>query len=202
MIVQGCLVGYQNTIICYALFRICITEPKGTSNIIFFKDNSAFVTWIISINISVKRIRLVVVIVLRSCSYCSFDLILPNFGYTSIKLLAERGTKVRLITSPSIKAVHFTSESTDNITIKEFKDSKIGSPSPKLGYTILICRKEVHAEKLGENIYSDDPMVISDLQSDFNTLWDLVGGKNEENRDTQSTPRSSGLRSKRKQDRI
>ena len=53
------------------------------------------------------------------------DLILPDeitgkFGYTSIKLLAERGTKVRFLTTSSIKEKYFQ-ENTENLTIKDVK---------------------------------------------------------------------------------
>lgn len=93
------------------------------------KENKWLHTWAISYYLFS--------LISRYDSIDELDLILPNeilgnFGYTSIKLLAERGTKVRILSSASIKALHFDSESTDNITIKEFKDSKIGSPSPKL----------------------------------------------------------------------
>ena len=95
--------------------------------------------------------------------------------FGSIKLLAERGTKVRLLTTSSIKKEHFN-ESTDNLTIKNIEQHQLKSPrppKPQLDLLILVDEKEMHVDKLGENMYSDDPKYISDILSDFDRLWDI-----------------------------
>jgi len=107
----------------------------------------------------------------------TLDLLIPNdirgeFGYTTIKLLAETGTKIRLLTNSSIKEIHFSDETNTNLILNGLYNYRQTSvPLPQLGYSMIINGKEVHAEKLNENIFSDDPLMISDIQSDFNSLW-------------------------------
>ncbi|MGH9984716.1 MAG: hypothetical protein ACRD8W_12250 [Nitrososphaeraceae archaeon] len=44
---------------------------------------------------------------------------------------------------------------------------------PKLDCLILVNGEEVHITKFGEDTYSDDPIFISDVQSDFDRLWNI-----------------------------
>lgn len=95
-----------------------------------------------------------------------------EFGYTSIKFIAETGTKVRLLTNSSIRETYFLHETNNNLILNDVPNYRPSSESlPQLGYSMVINGKEVQAEKLNENIFSDDALMISDIQRDFDSLW-------------------------------
>jgi hypothetical protein len=132
----------------------------------------------------------------------TLDLVIPNdiegkFGFTSIRLLAQRGTEVRLLTTSSIEDIYFRDDRLENLRIKELRlHPGLLRALPQLGYTMVINSKDVHADKLGENLFSNDPIVVSDIQSAFDSLWNADESTQEKGTESPNKPISKRRRNR------
>jgi hypothetical protein len=89
-----------------------------------------------------------------------------DFGWQSLKILAERGTNVKLLTNQYVKETHFSQNKPNNLSIKVIQQIHI-----PFNLGILVDNKEVHVEESGENIYSNDPITVSKFQGEFDRIW-------------------------------